>query len=226
MSLYRVEAQYHDLTGSTTVDPSRIPSYPINDALRSVAGRNIAGAAWDYLAAKQAQAAQAMNRGEQIRVLSVATGIPEGHLHAAVPLGDPGQMPMPSPANRALLDAQAARDAQTARDAAEEQRRQSAMDMIRRIREQHHHGPQATGGYQPPFHPALPVVQGGQIPATHGPPPPVVGGVASAADSAMPQFDIDPREILFDVVGMEETLISDVVAKLERTRWQEHVAQT
>jgi len=40
------------------------------------------------------------------------------------------------------------------------------------------------------------------------------------------QFDIDPREILLDVVGMEETLISDVVAKLERTRWQEHVAQT
>ena len=57
MSLYRVEAQYHDLTGSTAVDPSRIPNYPINDALRSVAGRNIAGAAWDYLAAKQAQAA-------------------------------------------------------------------------------------------------------------------------------------------------------------------------
>ena len=126
-------------------------------------------------------------------------------------------MPMPSPANRALLDAQAARDAQTARDAAEEQCRQAAMDMIRRIREQHHHGPRATGGYQPPFHPALPVVQGGQIPATHGPPPPVVGGVASAADSAMPQVDIDPCEILSDVMGMEEISIQDVIAKLERT---------
>ena len=125
-----------------------------------------------------------MNRGDQIRALSAATGIPEGHLHAAVPLGDPGQMPMPSPANRALLDAQAARDAQMARDAADEQRRQSAMDMIRRIREQHHHGPRATGGFQPPFNPALPAVQGGQIPATHGVPPPVVGGVAIAADTA------------------------------------------
>ena len=88
MSLYRVEAQYHDLTGSTEVDPSRIPSYPINDALRGVAGRNLAGASWDSLAAKQESAAQAMQRGEQIRAMSVQTGIPEVHLHGAVPLGD------------------------------------------------------------------------------------------------------------------------------------------
>ena len=64
MSLYRYESQYHDLSGSTEVDPSRIPSYPINDALRGVAGRNIAGAAWDALAAKQESAAQAIQRGE------------------------------------------------------------------------------------------------------------------------------------------------------------------
>ena len=110
MSLYRVEAQYHDLTGSTEVDPSRIPSYPINDALRSVAGRNIAGAAWDALAAKQASAAQAMMRGDQIRAMSVQTGIPEVHLHGSVPLGD-GQTRMPQPSNQAQMDAQRARDA-------------------------------------------------------------------------------------------------------------------
>ena len=64
MSLYRYESQYHDLSGSTEVDPSRIPSYPINDALRGVAGRVLAGAAWDAIAARLAAAAQAMMRGD------------------------------------------------------------------------------------------------------------------------------------------------------------------
>ena len=42
---YRYVAQYHDLEGSTQVDPSRIKSYPVNDFMQSVAGRNMAGAA-------------------------------------------------------------------------------------------------------------------------------------------------------------------------------------
>ena len=181
MSLYRYESQYHDLSGSTEVDPSRVPSYPINDALRGVAGRNLAGSAWDALAARQASAAQAMQRGEQIRALSVQTGIPEVHLHGSVPLGG-GRMPTPAPSNQAQMDAQRARDAAMAQAAQAEQMRRAQEDMARMIRNAHHHGPRATGGFQPPFHPSLPGSAPGYIPGTHGHvPPPVIGGVASAS---------------------------------------------
>ena len=192
MSLYRYESQYHDLSGSTEVDPSRVPSYPINDALRGVAGRNIAGAAWDALAAKQASAAQAMQRGEQIRALSVQTGIPEVHLHGSVPLGG-GRMPTPAPSNQAQMDAQRARDAAMAQAAQAEQMRRAQEDMARMIRNAHHHGPRATGGFQPPFHPSLSARggPGGYVPGTHGHvPPPVIGGVASAAHDVSASQDV------------------------------------
>jgi len=149
--------------------------------LRGVAGRNIAGAAWDALAAKQASAAQAMQRGEQIRALSVQTGIPEVHLHGSVPLGG-GRMPTPAPSNQAQMDAQRARDAAMAQAAQAEQMRRAQEDMARMIRNAHHHGPRQTGGFQPPFHPSLPGSAPGYIPGTHGHvPPPVIGGVASAS---------------------------------------------
>ena len=86
--MYRYVAQYHDLEGSTQVDPSRIKSYPINDFMQSVAGRNMAGAAWNLIREKNEQGAAAMQRNEIIRNMSVETGIPEVHLHSAVPYGD------------------------------------------------------------------------------------------------------------------------------------------
>ena len=81
---YRYVAQYHDLEGSTQVDPSRIKSYPVNDFMQSVAGRNMAGAAWDLIAQKNEQEAAAMQRNEIIRNISMETGIPEVHLHTCL----------------------------------------------------------------------------------------------------------------------------------------------
>ena len=60
--MYRYETQYHDMTVDRGLDPRKIPHYPINDFMQSVAGRNLAGAAWDELAALQAKGAQAMQR--------------------------------------------------------------------------------------------------------------------------------------------------------------------
>ena len=48
--MYRPVKQYHDIGNPTEVDPNKIPSYPLNDAMQSVQGRNLAGAAWDLLA--------------------------------------------------------------------------------------------------------------------------------------------------------------------------------
>ena len=104
---YRYVAQYHDLEGSTQVDPSRIKSYPVNDFMQSVAGRNMAGAAWDLIAQKNEQGAAAMQRNEIIRNMSVETGIPEVHLHTAVPYGDSSNIALPTPANRAVVEASA-----------------------------------------------------------------------------------------------------------------------
>ena len=87
MTLYRYETQYHDVTVDSGLDPRKIPHYPINDFMQSVAGRNLAGAGWDVLAASQAKGAQAMQRDQDIRNISVATGIPEVYLHPSVPQG-------------------------------------------------------------------------------------------------------------------------------------------
>ncbi len=61
-----MELQYDDIS-TTQLDPSKIPHYPINEALQSVGGRNLVGLPWDALAAKQAQGAQAMLRDRALR---------------------------------------------------------------------------------------------------------------------------------------------------------------
>jgi hypothetical protein len=83
--MYRVELQFDDISGNTQIDPSKIPHYPINDALASVAGRNLVGLPWDALAAKQAQGSQAMLRDQALRSISIAHGVPEVHLGGASP---------------------------------------------------------------------------------------------------------------------------------------------
>ena len=86
MSLYRYELQYHDMQ-PTQIAPGKIRQYPQNLAMQSVVGRNLANTAWDVLAAKQQQGHEAMQRDEQIRMLSMQTGVPEVHLHSSVPHG-------------------------------------------------------------------------------------------------------------------------------------------
>ena len=86
MSLYRYELQYHDMQ-PTQIAPGKIRQYPQNLAMQSVVGRNLANSAWDVLAAKQQQGHEAMQRDEQIRMLSMQTGVPEVHLHSSVPHG-------------------------------------------------------------------------------------------------------------------------------------------
>ena len=88
MSLYRYERQYHDME-PTQMAPGKIRQYPQNLALQSVMGRNLANTAWDVLAAKQQQGHEAMQRDEQIRMLSMQTGVPEVHLHSSVPARPP-----------------------------------------------------------------------------------------------------------------------------------------
>ena len=55
--------------------PGKIRQYPQNLAMQSVMGRNLANTAWDVLAAKQQQGHEAMQRDEQIRMLSAQTGV-------------------------------------------------------------------------------------------------------------------------------------------------------
>ena len=58
----------------TQIAPGKIRQYPQNLAMQSVAGRNLANTAWEILAAKQQQGHEAMQRDEQIRMLSMQTG--------------------------------------------------------------------------------------------------------------------------------------------------------
>ena len=88
--MYRVELQYHDIGPPEELDASKIPSYPLNDAMQSVAGRNIAGAAWDLLAAKQVQMEQAMQRAEQFRAMAAAAQVPPVFVHPPPNAGPPG----------------------------------------------------------------------------------------------------------------------------------------
>ena len=82
--MYRIELQYDDIS-TTELDPPKIPHYPINDALRSVGGRNLMGLPWNALAEKQAQGAQAMLRDRALRSINISHGIPEVHLGHASP---------------------------------------------------------------------------------------------------------------------------------------------
>ena len=97
--MYRVELQFDDISGNTQIDPSKIPHYPINDALASVGGRNLVGMSWDALAAKQTQGSQAMLRGQALRSISIGHGIPEVHLGHASPDLVAMHTPRPPPSN-------------------------------------------------------------------------------------------------------------------------------
>ena len=187
--MYRYVAQYHDLDGSTQVDPSRIKSYPINDFMQSVAGRNMAGAAWNLIREKNEQGAAAMQRNEIIRNMSIETGIPEVHLHSAVPYGDTSNVALPTPANRAVVEASARHQRGLQVQAANEQMLSDQLEQMRLVQLHHARQNVPTGGYQPPRsvqnHPTP------YIPTTHGVQPPVhQGNVAGNADPAA-----DPRAL-------------------------------
>ena len=183
--MYRYVAQYHDLEGSTQVDPSRIKSYPINDFMQSVAGRNMAGAAWNLIREKNEQGAAAMQRNEIIRNMSVETGIPEVHLHSAVPYGDTSNVALPTPANRAVVEASARHQRALQVQAANEQMLSEQLEQMKLVQLRHARQNVPTGGYQPPRsvqnHPTP------YIPTTHGVQPPVhQGNVAGQPDPAAP----------------------------------------
>ena len=50
--LFRVEPQFHTLSGTTEIDLRHIPEYPVSERLRGIEGRNIVGQPWDVLAAQ------------------------------------------------------------------------------------------------------------------------------------------------------------------------------
>ena len=59
MSLLEVTPQFHTLSGTTEIDPRRIPEYPVSERLRGIEGRNLVGQPWDVLAAQADKAKQA-----------------------------------------------------------------------------------------------------------------------------------------------------------------------
>ena len=61
--LFQVEPQYYSLGGTTEIDPTHIPEFPVSERLRGIEGRNIVGAPWDQLAAQADNARQAEERG-------------------------------------------------------------------------------------------------------------------------------------------------------------------
>ena len=58
-SLFRVNPQFHTLSGTTEIDPKHIPEFPISERLRGIEGRNIVGQPWDVLSAQADKAKQA-----------------------------------------------------------------------------------------------------------------------------------------------------------------------
>jgi len=102
--MYRFENQYDDLRHPTQIDPTKIPFFPINEALKSVGGRNIVGLPWDALAQKQAMGAQAMLRDQALRSISVTHAVPEVHLGHAPPDLIAHHTPARAPAPLAIED--------------------------------------------------------------------------------------------------------------------------
>ena len=72
---------------------------------------------------------------EIIRNMSVETGIPEVHLHTAVPYGDSSNIALPTPANRAVVEASARHQRGLQNQAATEQMlaEQLALEYVLRI---------------------------------------------------------------------------------------------
>ena len=79
--LFRVEPQFHTLSGTTEIDFGRIPEYPVSERLRGIEGRNIVGQPWDVLAAQADRAKQAEERQ---RGLGAETGGMAGHIRLSV----------------------------------------------------------------------------------------------------------------------------------------------
>ena len=80
--LFRVEPQFHTLSGTTQLDPTHIPEFPVSERLKGIEGRNIVGQAWDVLAAQAEKAKQAEERQIALRFAAEQTGIPEGKIYA------------------------------------------------------------------------------------------------------------------------------------------------
>ena len=80
--LFQVEPQFYSLGGTTEIDPTHIPEFPVSERLRGIEGRNIVGAPWDQLAAQADNAKQAEERGMALRYASEQTGVPLGHIYA------------------------------------------------------------------------------------------------------------------------------------------------
>ena len=80
--LFQVEPQFYSLAGTTEIDPSHIPEFPVSERLKGIEGRNLVGAPWDQLAAQADQAKQAEERGMALHYASEQTGIPVGHIYA------------------------------------------------------------------------------------------------------------------------------------------------
>ena len=80
--LFQVEPQFYSLAGTTEIDPSHIPEFPVSERLKGIEGRNLVGAPWDQLAAQADQAKQAEERGMALHYASEQTGIPIQHIYA------------------------------------------------------------------------------------------------------------------------------------------------
>ena len=80
--LFQVTPQFHTLSGTTEIDPKRIPEYPVSERLRGIEGRNLVGQPWDVLAAQADKAKQAEEKYVALRYAAEETGIPEGHVYA------------------------------------------------------------------------------------------------------------------------------------------------
>ena len=80
--LFQVEPQFYTLGGTTEIDPTHIPEFPVSERLRGIEGRNIVGAPWDQLAAQADNTKQTEERGMALRYASEQTGVPLGHIYA------------------------------------------------------------------------------------------------------------------------------------------------
>ena len=83
-NMFQVEMQYDDIVGPTEIDMSRIPEFPASQALQSIEGQNLKGAAFDVLQSYAEQARMADMRHEAFYTLARETGIPAAQLHVLV----------------------------------------------------------------------------------------------------------------------------------------------
>ena len=78
--------QYDDIVGPTEIDMTRIPEFPASQALQSIEGQNLKGAAFDVLQSYAEQARMADMRHEAFYTLARETGIPAAQLQPMVDL--------------------------------------------------------------------------------------------------------------------------------------------